>query len=122
MLNEIWVKVVLTVVGTIATGLCGYLSAKVKEYRKKIKDKETNENVQNKALLYLLQNQLTNTFYVYNEIGEITDYVLRNWINSFKIYKQLGGNDYVDTLKEKMMTWKVVKTDILEKEIKKDIL
>ena len=99
------------VVGSILT----YCVGRIKHYKTRLKTKEENEHVQNVALLYLLQNQLTTTFYVYNELGEITDYVLKNWINSFKIYKQLGGNDYVDTLKEKMMTWKVVKTDILEK-------
>jgi len=56
---------------------------------------------------------LTNTYYVYNEIGSIPDYVWRNWLNLFKIYRELGGNDYVDTLKEKMMNWEITKTDIL---------
>ncbi len=115
MIQEIILKIVLTIVGVVVTGSLGYLTAKVKNYKEKLLKKEENEQVQNIALLYLLQNQLTTTFYVYNELEEITDYVLKNWINSFKIYKQLGGNDYVDTLKEKMMTWKVVKTDILEK-------
>lgn len=115
MAQQIILNIIFTLVGVVVTSSCGYLAAKAKNYHNKLKKKEENEQVQNVALLYLLQNQLTTTFYVYNELGEITDYVLKNWINSFKIYKQLGGNDYVDTLKEKMMTWKVVKTDILEK-------
>lgn len=104
-----------TAVTFIVSSLLGYCVSVIKNYKAKLNKEKENENIQNIALLYLLQNQLTNTFYVYNELGEITDYVLRNWLNSFKIYKQLGGNDYVDTLKDKMMTWKVVKTDILEK-------
>ena len=104
-----------TTITFIISSILGYCVSVIKNYKSKLNQKTENEKVQNIALLYLLQNQLTTTFYVYNELGEITDYVLKNWINSFKIYKQLGGNDYVDTLKEKMMTWKVVKTDILEK-------
>lgn len=111
MLQTILNTIVTSIIGIIL----GYCVSVIKNYKGKISKTKENENVQNKALLYLLQNQLTNTFYVYNELGEITDYVLKNWINSFKIYKQLGGNDYVDTLKEKMMAWKVVKTDVLEK-------
>lgn len=115
MIQEIILKVVLTIVGVVVTGSLGYLTAKVKDYKKKIAEKEANEKVQNTALLYLLQSQLTNIFFVYNEMGEISDYVLRNWVNLFKIYKKLGGNDYVDTLKQKMDIWRIVKTDILEK-------
>ena len=107
--------IISTSITFIISSILGYCVSVIKNYKSKLNQKTENEKVQNIALLYLLQNQLTTTFYVYNELGEITDYVLKNWINSFKIYKQLGGNDYVDTLKEKMMTWKVVKTDILEK-------
>ena len=114
MLNEIWVKVVLTIVGIIVTGICGYLSAKVKEYHKKIKDKETNENVQNIALQTILQSQLTNIYFVYQELGEIPDYVYKNWLNMLKIYEQLDGDDYIHTLANKMKEWKIIKTDILK--------
>ncbi len=113
MLNEIWVKVVLTVVGILATGSCGYLSAKVKEYCKKIKDKESNENIQNIALLTLLQSQLTNTYFVYNELKQIPDYVYKNWLNLLAVYEKLGGDDYIHTLAEKIKSWEITKTDIL---------
>lgn len=113
MLNEIWVKVVLTVVGIIATGSCGYLSAKVKEYRKKIKDKETNENVQNEALKAILKNQLTNIYYVYSELRKIPDYAYQNFLDLLKVYESLGGNSYIHTIAHKIENWEIVKTDIL---------
>lgn len=115
MLDEIVLKIVLTIVGTLVTGSCGFLSAKVVSYKTKIKDKEANENLQNLALLTLLQSQLTNTYFVYNEFEEIPDYVYRNWLGLLKIYEKLGGNDYCHTLEKKMQNWKIVKTDILEK-------
>lgn len=113
MLKEIWVKAVLTVIGIITTSSCGYLSAKIKETQKKLKDKEANENVQNVALQTILQSQLTNVYFVYQELGEIPDYVYRNWINMLSIYEKLGGDDYVHTLSKKMESWEIKKTDIL---------
>lgn len=113
MLNEIWIKVILTIVGIVVTGSCGYLSAKVKEYRKKIKNKESNETIQNIALLTLLQSQLTNTYFVYNELKQIPDYIYKNWLNLLDVYEKLGGNDYVHTLAHKMESWEITKTDIL---------
>ena len=115
MLNEIWVKIILTIVGFVVTASCGYLSAKIKETQKKLKDKEKNEIIQNQALVTILQSQLTNVYFVYQELGEIPDYVYRNWANMLSIYEKLGGNDYVHTLAKKMESWKITKTDILGK-------
>lgn len=106
--------IISTAITFVVSSILGYCVSAIKNYKNNLKEKSENEDVQNKALLFLLQAQLTNTYFVYNEIGEISDYVLRNWLNLFKIYKKLGGNDYVDTLKQKMDTWVVVKTDILK--------
>lgn len=97
------------------TGLLGYAVATIKNYKTKLKGKENNEKLQNEALKTLLQAQLTNAYFVYAERQEITDYMLRNWKNLFKIYKSLGGNEYCDTLNEKMKSWKITRTDILDK-------
>ena len=107
--------IISTAITFVVSGILGYCVSVIKNYKKKLKDKNDNENVQNIALLTLLQAQLTNTYFVYNEMGEIADYVYRNWLNLFKIYKTLGGNDYVDALKQKMENWVIVKTDILNK-------
>lgn len=114
MINEIALKIVLTIVGLITTGIFGYLVAVLKDYRKKILAKEKNENTQNEALKTILQNQLTNTYYVYENIGEIPDYVYKNWLNMLSIYEELGGNSYIHTLAKKMELWKIKKTDVLK--------
>lgn len=114
MLDEIILKVVLTLVGIFVTGSCGYLTAKIKGYKDKIAEKEANELVQNNALKTILQNQLTNTYYVYENIGEIPDYVYKNWLNMLSIYEALGGNSYIHILADKMKTWKIKKTDVLK--------
>ena len=98
------------VVGSILT----YCVGRIKHYKKTLKKKEENEQVQNVALQTILQSQLTNVYFVYQEMGEIPDYVYRNWLNMLKIYEQLGGDDYIHTLAEKMKNWKITKTDILK--------
>ena len=65
--KEIIMKVVLTVVGCITTGILGYLVAKVKEYHKKDKNQE-------EALKCLLRSSITSKYYVYTEMGSIPFY------------------------------------------------
>lgn len=107
-------QVVGIVVNFVVTGFLGYTVSSLKNYKKKLRGKEENETLQNMALLTLLQTQLTNTFFVYNEVGEIPDYVYKNWLNLLKVYESLGGDDFVHTLAEKMKSWKIVQTDILK--------
>lgn len=113
MLDEIVLKIVLTIVGTLITGSCGFLSAKVVSYKKKTKEKEANEQIQNVALQTLLKSQLTNTYFVYNELKEIPDYVYQNFLDMLKVYESLGGNSYIHTIARKMEQWEITKTDIL---------
>ena len=67
------------------------------------------------ALRTLIQSQLTNTYFVYQSLKEIPDYVYQNWLNLYSIYQQLDGNEYCHTLQQKMSQWNIKKTDILEK-------
>lgn len=98
------------VVGSILT----YCVGRIKHYKKTLKKKEENEQVQNVALQTILQSQLTNVYFVYQEMGEIPDYVYKNWLNMLKIYEQLGGNDYIHILANRIKEWKITKTDILK--------
>lgn len=105
--------IITTIITFVISGLLGYCVSRIKTYRDKaIKDKE-NENIQNLALLTLLQTELTNTYYKYQKNGEIPDYIYKNWLNLLSIYEKLGGNDYIHTLSKKMEGWVIVKTDIL---------
>ena len=102
-------------VNFVVTGLLGYVVATLKNYKGKLKAKEVNETLQNEALKTLLQTQLTNIYFVFADRQEIPDYMYKNWLNLFKIYKSLGGNDYIDQIKHKMENWSIVNTDILNK-------
>lgn len=102
-------KIISVVINFIVTGLLGYFMANVKNYRKK------NGAIE-KALMTMLQSNLTNTYFVYEELKEIPDYVYQNWLNEFREYEALGGNEYVHILAERMKSWKISRTGILKEE------
>ena len=102
-----------TAITIIVSGALGYCTSLVKNYKKKLKEKETNENVQNEALKAILKNQLTNIYYVYSELRKIPDYAYQNFLDLLKVYESLGGNSYIHTIAHKIENWEIVKTDIL---------
>ena len=107
-------KIIMTIITFLVSAALGYCLSVIKNYQQcKTKQKE-NEKVQNQALLMILQNSLTNTYFVYEQFGEIPDYVYKNWLNLLKAYEGLDGDDYVHTLAKKMEKWKIKKTDILK--------
>lgn len=103
-----------TVVSLIISGVFGYLIGRIKNYKKKLKNKQDESDMLKVAMMTILQSNLTNTYFAYEKIKEIPDYIYRNWLNSLAIYEKLGGNDYVHVLAEKMKKWDFVKTDILK--------
>lgn len=106
-----------TILTFCLTTALGYCLSSIKNYKENIKrskeEQSKNEKIQNQALLTLLQNSLTNTYFVYEKLGEIPDYVYKNWLNLLGAYESLDGDDYIHTLAGKMSKWKIVKTDIL---------
>ena len=113
-MDEIVLKIVLTIIGVIVTACCGYLSAKLKEYRNKIKENKENENIQNVAIRTILKSQLTKTYFVYSELKQIPDYVYQDFLDMLVVYESFGGNGFVHTLAKKMETWDIIKTGILK--------
>lgn len=106
--------VMKTVVSLIISGVFGYLIGRIKNYKKKLKNKQEESDMLKVAMMTMLQRNLTNSYFAYEKIKEIPDYIYRNWLNSLAIYEKLGGNDYVHVLAEKMKKWDFVKTDILK--------
>lgn len=112
-------KIITTIITFLVSGALGYCAKTIKTFnerakKQKVEDKK-NEVVQNNALVTMLQNTLTNTYFVYEQLGQIPDYVYKNWLNLLKAYEGLDGDDYIHVLADKMKTWKIVKTDILKK-------
>ena len=99
-------QVIKTIIQFILTGALGYCVSVIKNYKKKT-------TATNKALKIMLQNNLTNTYFVYSTKKKIPDYVYRNWLNMLDEYEALEGDDYIHTLATKMQSWEIVRTDIL---------
>lgn len=106
--------IINTAITFIISSILGYCVSVIKNYKNKLNQKNENEKVQNVALQTILQSQLTNVYFVYQEIGEIPDYVYKNWLNMLSIYEKLEGDGFIHTLADKMKTWKITKTDILK--------
>ena len=106
--------IIKTVISVVVSAALGYCISKIKDYKKTINKKEQEKDLLKEAMMITLQGNLTNTYYVYEEIGKIPDYVYKNWLNQKDIYEKLGGNDYIHVLAEKMKDLNFEKTDILK--------
>lgn len=100
------INIITYIITSILGLIIGILVHQLKMYSKKQKNKD-------EADLILLKSNLTNTYYAYEKVGEIPDYVLQGWLDEYKVYEELGGNTYVAVLKEKIVKFKIIHTDIL---------
>lgn len=105
--------IINTTITFIVSSMLGYCVSLIKNYKKKLKDKTENENIQNLALQTLLKSQLTNIYFVYSELKQIPDYAYQNFLDMLKVYESLGGDGFIHSIARKMETWEIVKTDIL---------
>lgn len=99
-------SIIIKVINYFVPIILGFCVGVIKNYSKKTK-------ATNKALKIMLQNNLTNTYFVYSTKKKIPDYVYRNWLNMLDEYEALEGDDYIHVLSDRMKTWEIVRTDIL---------
>lgn len=102
-----------TIITFVVSGILGYLVKTIKEYKSKLDKKTTNEELQNKALMTLLKNDLTSTYFVYNQLKQIPDYVYQNFLDELEVYESLGGDGFIHNIAKKMESWEILKTDVL---------
>lgn len=112
-LKDYW-WVITTFIIPFATYFIGKYKSKNKEQDDKIKMLVKDDEVTKEALKILLQSNLTNQYFVYEQVGEIKDYQLKSWLNQLSAYEGLDGNDYVHELDRRIKKMKIVKTDILK--------
>ena len=91
MLDEIILKAILTIVSFSITGALGFMTARLKDYKKRDKNQE-------EALKCLLRSNITSKYYVYTELKEIPLYEKENIDYMFEQYDKMGGNSYVEGL------------------------
>jgi len=107
MAKEIIMKVVLTVVGFITTGALGYLTAKVNDYRKKLRGLEETQ-------LMDMRNDLSNKFFVYDSLSEVDDYLVMAFREKSEKYFELGGDSWIHPMYDKSFKWKIKPTGYLK--------
>ena len=56
----------------------------------------------------LLRQQMLNTYYKHKDSGTIRQYEFENFGMSYKAYKALGGNSFIDKIKSDVEEWTVV--------------
>ena len=100
-------QVINSAITIIVSGVMGYCISTLKSFKKK-------SGATNRALKIMLQNNLTNTYFVYSVKKKIPDYVYKNWLNMLDEYEALDGDDYIHTLSVKMQSWEIIRTDILD--------
>lgn len=103
-----------TIITFIISTTLGYSFSVIKNYKNKLQRQKENENLQNTALQALLKSQLTNIYFVYNELKTIPDYAYQNFLDLLKVYESLDGNGFIHTIAKKMEDWDISKTDILK--------
>lgn len=96
-----------SIIGYVVPAILGFLIAKVVNYHKK-------SDSLKEGLKTLLQSNITNMYFLYEPIKSMPDYIYRNVLNEFKAYKRLDGNDYVDSIMDKMKQWEITRTDIMK--------
>lgn len=106
--------IIKTAINYLVPIILGFLISKIGTLKKK-------EKATDVALRTLLQNSLTNTYFVYADKKVIPDYMYKNWVNMLDIYEALDGDDYIHTLDSKMKTWDIVHTDILSTQNGKEL-
>lgn len=104
-----------TAINFIITAALGYCLSVIKNQNTKRKEKTEEEGLTKLALMTMLQTNLTNTYFAYEHMKAIPDYIYKNWLNELKVYESLGGNDYVHILAKKMESWEITHTDILNR-------
>ena len=105
--------IITSLIGCVVSAIFGFLIGKLKKFKKDLEEDENEKKLLKNGVKMLLQSNLTNVFYIHNELGQIEDYKLKNWYNELHEYEALGGNDYMHVLEKKMARLKIVHTDIL---------
>lgn len=55
----------------------------------------------------LLRSDMLRTYYKHRDEGEIRQYEYENFLTTYKAYKALGGNSFIEHIYEEVTEWKV---------------
>lgn len=55
----------------------------------------------------LLRSDMLRTYYKHHEENKIRQYEYENFVFSYKAYKALGGNSFIDKICKEVQTWEI---------------
>ena len=95
-----------SIVVAIVDGLiviAGAIALVFKPIRAKIfRDKEQRDGV-----MCLLRSQMLSMYYKHRDTGEMRQYEYENFIACYDAYKAMGGNSFIDHIKEDIDEYKI---------------
>lgn len=62
---------------------------------------------QREATKGLLRTEMVKAYYKYRTVKKMPYYIKASWYEDYKSYKKLGGNSFIDDLKEEIDVWEV---------------
>ena len=84
--------------------VCGAVAFLVEPIRTRLfKDKKQREGVK-----CLLRGQMLETYYHNKDNGTIRQYEYENFLACNNAYKAMGGNSFIDHIKEEVDKWKII--------------
>lgn len=84
--------------------ICGALAFFIKPIRSKLfRDKEQREGTK-----CLLRDRMCSIYYNNRDAEEIRQYEYENFLACYKAYKAMGGNSFIDHIKDEIDSYKVV--------------
>ena len=99
-----------TIIKFLITGALGYCLSQIKNYSKFLKKIKTLEKTQ----LSDMKNDLSNKFFVYDNLEEVEDYLVMSFREKCELYFELGGDSWIHPMYEKSSKWKVKLTGYLK--------
>lgn len=64
-------------------------------------------DLQNEALLSMLRDNITKTYYKFIKLGEIPCYERENLVKQYCIYHKMNGNSYIDIIYQELIELEV---------------
>ena len=84
--------------------ICGAIALFIKPIRTMfLKDKDQREGIK-----CLLRAQMLETYYHNKDNGTIRQYEYENFLACYYAYKKMGGNSFIDHIKEEVDKWKII--------------
>lgn len=93
------------------TGFCStitVISTAVVLFVKPLREKALGTKSIKEGQKCLLRAEMLRVYYANKESKKVRQYAYENFILCYKAYKKLGGNSFIDHIKEEVEEWEVI--------------